>query len=243
MPGSSICPAARPVPWRKATAITFGRCAAESEATIIRNEKDQGDDMTRILMNRAGWIGLIMLCVAVVPEGWADEATGPVRRSGQINTFRNGDDGATQKGVEWPADRFLEYGDGTVFDRLTGLIWMKKVNCFGALKWAEALDRIAGLNAGTHPCSGEGYEIGTYNDWRLPNIRELQSLLDAGRLGPSLPEGHPFSGLDSVREFWSGTTVDDRNLQAWYLNFLTGETQQVVKSGTKFVWPVRAGQR
>ena len=36
------------------------------------------------------------------------------------------------------------------------------------------------------------FELGRFNDWRLPNVKELQSLLDYGHDYPALPPGHPF---------------------------------------------------
>ncbi|NIO68243.1 MAG: DUF1566 domain-containing protein, partial [Anaerolineae bacterium] len=49
---------------------------------------------------------------------------------------------------------------------------------------------------------GDGSSEG---DWRLPNVRELQSLIDYGRQTPALPSGHPFTGVQSSL-YWSSTT-------------------------------------
>lgn len=86
-------------------------------------------------------------------------------------------------GRPWPHPRFQTRGEQTL-DRLTGLVWRtaalpgdRDVN------WTEALDLAAG--------SGPG--------WRLPGIWELESLTDASRAWPALPQGHPFSGLAPER--------------------------------------------
>src|SRR3990172_5700801 len=50
-----------------------------------------------------------------------------------------GQDGEIQAGVPWPSPRFMDNGDGTVTDNLTGLIWLKNANCFGTRNWASAL--------------------------------------------------------------------------------------------------------
>ncbi len=50
-----------------------------------------------------------------------------------------GQDGELLKGVAWPSPRFMDNGNGTVTDNLTGLIWLKDANCFISRTWADAL--------------------------------------------------------------------------------------------------------
>src|SRR3990172_2309481 len=84
-----------------------------------------------------------------------------------------GQDGDIQAGVPWPNPRFVDHGNDTVTDNLTGLMWTKNANLPGTTKtWQQALDYVAGMNAGTYPNFG-------YTDWQLPNIIEHESLIDA----------------------------------------------------------------
>jgi hypothetical protein len=91
-------------------------------------------------------------------------------------------------GVAWPSPRFTDNGDGTVTDNQTGFQWLKDANCIktkypsynndgkagdGAVTWQHALDFVKGINAGTYAKCGAGHK-----DWRLPNIKELESLID-----------------------------------------------------------------
>jgi hypothetical protein len=46
-------------------------------------------------------------------------------KTGQTATYSSGDDGDLGKGVVWPSPRFLDNGNGTVTDLLTGLMWQK----------------------------------------------------------------------------------------------------------------------
>ena len=85
-----------------------------------------------------------------------------------------------EKGVAWPNPRFTDNGNGTVTDNLTGLIWLKNANCFGAKDWAMALSDANTLNNGECGLTDGSVE----GDWRLPNVREMQSLIDCER--PSL---------------------------------------------------------
>ncbi len=84
-----------------------------------------------------------------------------------------GQDGDFQAGTPLPNPRFTDNGDGTVTDNLTGLVWLSFTNCFGTRTWTEALDDAKTLSNGT--CSLTDTSIA--GDWRLPNVKELQSLL------------------------------------------------------------------
>ncbi|MCG8476402.1 MAG: DUF1566 domain-containing protein [Cytophagales bacterium] len=65
-------------------------------------------------------------------------------------------------------NNFADNGDGTVTDSSTGLMWMKEDSGEGVM-WQEAL-RLA-----------EGKEFAGYSDWRLPDVKELQSIVDYTR--------------------------------------------------------------
>ena len=66
-------------------------------------------------------------------------------KTGQTIIYASGDDGNIQAGVQWPAQRFTDNGDGTVTDSLTGLMWLKDGGCLKA-KWKTAFNTVAGLN-------------------------------------------------------------------------------------------------
>ncbi|MBF0179912.1 MAG: DUF1566 domain-containing protein [Magnetococcales bacterium] len=180
-------------------------------------------------------------------RGGLDSAPSAVRKTGQTTQYAAGDDGQLEKGVVWPAPRFSNNGNGTVTDNLTTLIWMRNANCWGSQSWSNALSRITGLNAGTQSCSG--YASGTYTDWRLPNYRELFSLIDWSLTNPALPSGYPFLNVQTCGiscSYWSGTTYAAVTSSAWVAFFgpggLAGLTGSPGKTNTRPVWPVRGGQ-
>jgi Protein of unknown function (DUF1566) len=159
-----------------------------------------------------------------------------------------GQDGAVQAGVAWPTPRFTDRGDGTVRDNLTGLIWLKNANCFGARLWAQALTAANTLASGRCGLSDRSVP----GDWRLPTIRELHSLLDFDFANPALSnaagtghwmEGDAFSGLDADDEFvWSSTTHTFSPNNAWIVRWSDGFTfGQNSKGSGAIVWPVRGG--
>lgn len=65
-------------------------------------------------------------------------------------------------------NNFVDNGDGTISDKATGLMWMQDDSKQG-MNWAEALKYA------------ENFEFAGYSDWRLPDAKELQSLVDYTR--------------------------------------------------------------
>lgn len=136
-----------------------------------------------------------------------------------------GQDADFHCGVVWPQPRFEPEGD-VVCDHLTGLAWRVGADLAGAVSWVEALAAITALNRG-----------GDFPRWRLPNINELESLVDCARHGPALPAGHPFSHARDV--YWSSTTSLYEPDWAWALYLDKGAVGVGQKSQARFwVWPV-----
>ncbi|MBU0680656.1 MAG: DUF1566 domain-containing protein [Proteobacteria bacterium] len=165
-----------------------------------------------------------------------------------------GQDGDLLMGVAWPVPRFTDNSDGTVMDNLTGLMWMQNANCIDSLPdgsfdsdgtandgrvfWQHGLDFVAAVNGATYGCN----VTTSYTDWRLPNIRELESLVDLGQGNPALPSGHPFTGVVSSY-YWSSSSVETMPNFAWNLNCNNGIVSSNGKvAATSYVWLVRAGQ-
>ncbi len=171
--------------------------------------------------------------------GPLDNSTICLPKSGEVTSYYAADDGALQKGVAWPSPRFVENDDGTVLDKLTGLMWTKDANLPGSTKtWPQALDYVAAMNSGS----------GAYNytDWRLPNRKEMRSLIDYAKHSPSLPQGHPFINVQwdnyPSDRYWSATTYPYDTDYAWYVSIGGGIVFYYNKSESCYVWPVRAGQ-
>ena len=111
-------------------------------------------------------------------------------------------------GVTWPSPRLVDNGDGTVTDHLTGLMWLKDASCLGTANWATALTTVADFNlqmpSGSYACTD--YTQGTYGDWRLPNRKEVFSLIDNDSTRPALPALHPFANVAPFAAFATSTT-------------------------------------
>ena len=72
----------------------------------------------------------------------------PVPKTGQKAYYGTNDDGTLEMGVTWPNPRFTDNGNGTVTDKLTGLVWLQNASCLGAKTWDEALASADGLADG-----------------------------------------------------------------------------------------------
>ena len=76
---------------------------------------------------------------------------------------------------------------------------------------------------------------------KLPNVRELHSLIDYSTTWPPLPPDHPFSGVQSSN-YWSSTTDENDPSSAWCVFLRYGAVKGNDKMGPGYVWPVRGGQ-
>ena len=93
-----------------------------------------------------------------------------------------------------PLHHFTNNCDGTITDLDTGLTWQQAET--SAMTWESALQYAEGLALAGH------------TDWRLPNIKELQSLNDETLANPSLDTTY-FPGAQSSR-YWSSTTLNNQ---------------------------------
>jgi hypothetical protein len=119
----------------------------------------------------------------------------------EIPCTGTGQDGEDQGGVPWPAPRFVNNGDGTLTDRLTGLIWTQQFCAIDTWNAAVALVRVLSRgNCGLNDNSVAG-------DWRLPNVAELLTLVSWS--GGGIAGGNTFSFFNG--SVWSSTPSVERS--------------------------------
>jgi len=163
--------------------------------------------------------------------------------TGQEVSYAAGDDGSGRKGVAWSAaTRFTDNGDGTVTDNLTGLVWLQDAGCLGSALWGDGLAAANQLASGTCGLS-DGSAAG---DWRMANLAELESVMDASASAPALSSGHPFLNV-SGGIYWSSTSyyggVGESD-KAWTIRLSDGrymnDTSSNIKaSSMNVVWAVK----
>jgi len=106
--------------------------------------------------------------------------------------------------TEYGINDFEDNGDGTITDKATDLMWMQDDDGEGMV-WAEALGYA------------ENFEYADFEDWRLPNAKELQSILDY-ECAPSVTNSvaiDPLFNCSTIIDeggdvnypfYWTGTT-------------------------------------
>ncbi len=195
-----------------------------------------------------------MYSVIIVGQGGTNQAPdAPVAKTGQTDSFGDGDDGDLQKGVAGPNPRFTintdgnGNPDGTVTDNLTGLIWLKDAMRFGVQDWDNALNMCNNLAD-----DGVGLTDGSVaGDWRLPNVKELLSLVHYGFSNPALSDtagtaqhtdGDPFINVQSWLYWTSTSAANGDGGRALRVSFSNGNSTSATKGNTIYVWCVRGGQ-
>jgi hypothetical protein len=163
------------------------------------------------------------------------------------------DDGTMQAGAELA---YVDNGDGTITDLNTGLMWEKKGDDGGlhdkdnVYVWSgngtqETIwDWLDDVNAE----GGSGFA--GHSDWRVPNVKELQSIVDYERFGPAV--GGAFNDCTTngcsntvcsctqSQGYWSSTSTAFTRW-AWALDFFSGSIGGLEKSDQRYVRAVRGG--
>jgi hypothetical protein len=165
-----------------------------------------------------------------------------IAETGQSQSFAPGDDGALGKGVSWPEARFADNQDGTVTDNLTGLVWLKDASCFAPANWPAAIGDANQLASGACGLSDKS----TAGQWRLPNLIELESVIDVSASNPAIKAGSPFKNVANIN-YWTSTGYYGGQLgspTAWAIRMSDGryinDTVQNIKAvSLNGVWAVR----
>jgi len=132
--------------------------------------------------------------------------------------------------------------DGTVTDTATGLMWQ---TCSYGQEWDE-IDKVCTGSAVTLSWqqaleAAEALTWSGHSDWRLPNINELQTLVDDKTLNPAIDTN--FFPNTRSSPYWSSTTAAYRTDYAWRVDFYYGPVHHRDKSDSdhNYVRAVRAG--
>jgi len=185
---------------------------------------------------------MLVLAAILAPCANVQAAPADVPETGQITCndaagaviacTNTGQDGDLKAGVAWPSPRFVAGAGATaacVTDNLTGLMWVQAPNATN-VDWATALTTANNLTL----CG--------FTDWRLPNIHELESLVNSGAANQAaFLNGQGFTGV-AVLSYWSSTTGALFPDTAWLVLMSDGTVDTAQKLVGLRAWPVRAGQ-
>jgi len=160
---------------------------------------------------------------------------GGLPKTGQTMIYYPKDDGDYQMGFPiGGAPRFIDNGDGTVVDMATGLMWIKDPQAAGVgsmYYWYDAIDTCENLSYAGH------------DDWRLPNINELMSIVDHSRFDPAFDPAFFTPPSDPWWAYWSSTVMAPWPDGAWSMYIYDGyKTSFWIPGDMLFIRPVRGGQ-
>jgi len=124
--------------------------------------------------------------------------------------------------------RYVDSGNGTVVDTTTGLMF--QVSETRPMTWEEALRYCEDLS------------LGGYSDWRLPNVRELLSIVKFKEQGPCIDEKWFPGARPGI--YWSSTTFERAPNMSWVVDFSKGVSYPGgFKRRRYFVRAVRGGHQ
>jgi len=170
--------------------------------------------------------------VGVNVEGGSNSAFGVNHVTGHIKAYAANSGGPVGgkyvravRGDDYGVNEYADNGDGTITDNSTGLMWTQDDNGEG-IDWTVALTYA------------EGSEFAGYSDWRLPNVKELQSIVDYGyspsatdasKVGPAIDPLFTCTpivneaGDDDYGYYWTSTSANftsgEPYYYAWYVAF------------------------
>ncbi|UMB59650.1 DUF1566 domain-containing protein [Lutibacter sp. A80] len=133
-----------------------------------------------------------------------------------------GQDANYQKGATMS---FKDNNDGTITDNNTGLMW-EQIPTTDEFTWEEAKEYC------------ENLELGGYDDWRLPSLKELYSVADFGKGWPYIDTDYfalASGEISKDEQFWSsnlyvGVTVEGGSNAAFGVNIVTGHIKAYAAS-------------
>jgi len=153
-------------------------------------------------------------------HGGAESAFGVNHVTGHIKAYPSaGGQGNYVRAVRgdiYGTNNLVDNGDGTITDEATGLMWMQDDNGEG-VDWENALNYAENSN------------FAGYSDWRLPNVKELQSIVDYSGVFPAIDplfSCTPITNEAGNADYgyhWTSTSARFRSgnpyYYAWYVAF------------------------
>ena len=105
-----------------------------------------------------------------------------------------------------PPDRYT-IGNGTVLDIKTGLLWQQPIG--SKRNWTDATTHCGGLS------------LDGKTGWRLPSVKELQTIVDEKQLPPIDANAFPNTPTE---DFWTSSLDPANPSYAWYVGFVDGDS-------------------
>ncbi len=167
---------------------------------------------------------------------------------------------ATPTPTETPTPCFTDNGDGTITDNTTGLMWEKNDQSGGIHDYSNTY--TWGMTGSPYTMNGTmvttflatlnaGGGFAGHTDWRIPNMNELQSLVNYQNVSPAVDTAFNTGcgasctvltcSCTQPGYYWSSTTYQGLPTDAWYVDFYAGAGHAGSKSYGSYVRAVRGG--
>jgi hypothetical protein len=187
------------------------------------------------------------------PGGHAFPATG------QTTAYGTDSDGDVQAGATLS---YSDNGDGTITDNNTGLMWEKKDDSGGIHDKDNSYFWWGGVSGGylmngtmvtvfLATLNSKPLYFAGHCDWRIPNKKELESIVDEEQYGPAVSAAFnngcelgctvTACSCTASDHYWSSTTQASNPRNAWIVDFSDGSMWQVYKDDNTYVRAVRGG--
>jgi hypothetical protein len=177
-----------------------------------------GNALTPIEINFTTEVGYV-----APPAPEPDEPEEPqshVLKTGQTTIYYANDDGDLQRGVD---RSYTNNEDGTITDNVTSLMWQQEDDNL-TRDWDDANSYCNSLAFAGH------------SDWRLPTIKELQTLVDYGRYNPAID---PIFTNTNFSGYWSSTGGGFSGTEKWFNDFGDGSDYWYLMTNPSYVRCVR----
>jgi len=163
----------------------------------------------------------------------------------EIPCSGTGQDAETKKGLSLA---YTDNGDGTITDERTGLVWEKldDNNVEGVAGIHDKDRKFTFDTAQEKAATFNTFSLGGRTDWRIPNIRELETIRNSGSSVPSVSTAFDLSCspgclvancscTSTATPHWSSTSSDKSPNEGWYLYFQDGQKGPLPKNTSLFV--------
>ncbi len=220
------------------------------DGVIDLGEECEPTDLGGATCTDLGFASGTLSCAPGCTFDASDCAPTTLPATGQTTVYVTDDDGDIQAGSPLS---YVDNGDGTITDLNTQLTWEKKSDD-GSLhdqdnvySWTPGTGSIWEWLGQVNAEGGSGFA--GHSDWRIPNAKELQTIIDYERVSPSVDPVFDSSCLAACTVlscsctladlYWSSTTEANDPGAAWGLRFDDGTVETDGKGNDRAVRAVR----
>jgi hypothetical protein len=186
-----------------------------ADNTFNNDKKNSNNTLWAVKSGATGTVQLLATGAFAGPAG-----------GGSGQSFGDADDAILQKGAPLTSPRFIDNGNGTIADTVTGLTWLKQADCIKQ-SWSVAITMINDLANGQCGLT-DGSSAG---QWHMPNRTEMLSLSDRA---PTFPQASYFNGQYQASDKITGTNIFNNFIVSDYYWTSTTDVADISQAWTLY---------